>query len=61
MIKNGVIIPWIALSYRHCDEELALTENAIDRTFAVYKQALEQGVDKFLVGPAIKPVFRKYN
>lgn len=61
MIKNGVIIPWIALCYRHSEEELSFTESAIDKTFAVYKQALEQGVDKFLVGPAIKPVFRKYN
>ncbi len=61
MIRNGVMMPWIALSYRHGEEELAITERAIDITFAVYRKALDEGVDKYLKGPVIKPVFRKYN
>jgi len=61
MIRNGVLMPWIALSYRHGEEELAATERAIDAAFTVYRKALEDGVDKYLVGPAIKPVFRKHN
>lgn len=61
MIRNGVLMPWIALSYRHGDQELAATEHAIDRTFTVYRRALEEGVDNYLDGPIIKPVFRKYN
>lgn len=61
MIRNGVLMPWIALSYRHGEEELAVTERAIDATFNIYRKALEEGVEKYLVGPAIKPVFRKHN
>jgi glutamate-1-semialdehyde 2,1-aminomutase len=61
MIRHGVLIPWIALSYRHGEAELAFTEQAADKAFAVYRRALDQGVDKHLVGPAIKPVFRKFN
>jgi glutamate-1-semialdehyde 2,1-aminomutase len=61
MIRQGVLMPWIALSYRHGAEELAITELAIDATFKVYRRALDEGVEKYLVGPAIKPVFRKYN
>jgi glutamate-1-semialdehyde 2,1-aminomutase len=61
MIRNGILMPWIALSYRHGDAELSATEHALDRTFAVYRRALEEGVEKYLQGPAIKPVFRKYN
>lgn len=61
MIRNGVLMPWIALSYRHDEVELTATEQALDATFAVYRKALEQGVEKYLVGPAIKPVFRKHN
>jgi glutamate-1-semialdehyde 2,1-aminomutase len=61
MIRNGVLIPWIALSYRHGDEELAITERAIDRTFSIYSRALDEGVEKYLKGPVIKPVFRKHN
>lgn len=61
MIRNGVLMPWIALSYRHGETELAATERALDAAFAVYRKALDEGTEKYLVGPAIKPVFRKHN
>ena len=61
MIKNNVLMPWIALSYRHGDAELAITEAALDKTFTVYKRALIEGADKYLEGPIVRPVFRKYN
>ncbi len=61
MIRNGVLMPWIALSYRHGAAELAATEKALDATFSVYKKALERGVDGLLQGPVIKPVFRTHN
>ena len=61
MIRNGVLMPWIALSYRHGEEELAMTERAIEQTFKTYRLALDEGVEKYLNGPAIKPVFRKNN
>lgn len=61
MINNGVLMPWIAQSYAHKDTELDLTLSAARKALGVYKQALEQGVEKFLVGPAIKPVFRQFN
>lgn len=61
MVRNGVMMPWIALSYRHGPAELAATERALEQSFAVYRRALEEGVEKYLVGPAIKPVFRKHN
>ena len=61
MIKNGVLMPWIALCYRHGENELAITEDAISKTFSVYRLALRDGVDKYLDGVSIKPVFRKYN
>lgn len=61
MIRNGVLMPWIALSYRHGEAELAATEQAVDRSFGVYCKALEEGVAKYLDGPVIKPVFRKHN
>ena len=61
MVRNGVLMPWIALSWRHGDVELAMTETALDSAFKIYRKALEDGVDRYLVGPAIKPVFRKTN
>lgn len=61
MIRNGVLMPWIALSYRHGEQELALTGQALEKAFAVYARALEEGTEKYLNGPVIKPVFRKFN
>ena len=61
MIKNGVLIPWIAISYAHGEKELKLTKIALEKTFKVYKKAVDQGYEKYLVGDVIKPVFRKYN
>jgi len=61
MLRAGVMMPWLALSYRHGDAELAATEQALDHALSVYRQALDQGVDKYLEGPVIKPVFRTHN
>jgi glutamate-1-semialdehyde 2,1-aminomutase len=61
MIRNQVLMPWIALSWRHGEQELLITSKALDLALPVYRRALEEGVDRYLVGPVIKPVFRKYN
>ncbi len=61
MIKHGVLIPWVALSTAHTDIELEITLDAAKKAMKIYAQALEDGVEKYLVGPAIKPVFRKNN
>ena len=61
MIKNGVLIPWIALSYAHGEKELKITKNALEKTFEVYKKAVDEGFEKYLIGEVIKPVFRKFN
>lgn len=61
MVKNGVLMPWIALSYAHGEKELEITFKAVRAALEVYKKALNEGVEKYLVGPAIKPVFRKHN
>ena len=61
MIKNGVLIPWVALSYAHGENELEKTKIALEKTFEVYKKAVDEGYEKYLVGSSIKPVFRKFN
>lgn len=61
MIKNKVLMPWIALSYSHGENELEITQNALEKTFKVYKKAVDEGFDRYLKGNVIKPVFRKFN
>ena len=61
MVRNGVLMPWIALCYRHGNEEMNRTEAAIEKTFSIYRKALDEGVNRYLESAVIKPVFRKYN
>lgn len=61
MINNKVLMPWIAISYSHGQNELDYTLDATRKALIIYKKALEQGVEKYLVGRAVKPVFRKFN
>lgn len=61
MLKRGVMMPWISIAQAHGDTEMALTLDAVDGALGVYAQALDTGVEQFLRGPAIKPVFRSHN
>ncbi len=61
MLRNGVMMPWIALAWRHGDKELEITEKALDQSFTIYKKALEYGIENYLKESPIRPVFRKYN
>ena len=61
MLKNKVLMPWISIAYRHKIKEFDMTMNAIENTLNVYKKALVNGVKRYLKGPTVKPVFRRYN
>lgn len=61
LMKRGVMMPWIAVSQSHGAAELAQTLEAVDGALGVYAQALDGGVEHFLQGPAIRPVFRTHN
>ena len=61
LLRRGVMMPWIAFSQSHGAAELELTLTALDGALGVYAQALDAGVERHLVGPAIKPVFRPRN
>jgi glutamate-1-semialdehyde 2,1-aminomutase len=61
LLKRGVMMPWVAISQSHGPAELQLTLEALDDALGVYAQALDGGVEKFLQGPAIRPVFRSHN
>jgi glutamate-1-semialdehyde 2,1-aminomutase len=61
MLKREVLMPWIALSQAHGEAELAITAEALDGALGVYARALGDGVEHYLDGPAVKPVFRTFN
>jgi glutamate-1-semialdehyde 2,1-aminomutase len=61
MIKNRILMPWIALSFAHGEKELDMTLSATRNSLYIYKRALNEGCNKFLFGKTIKPVFRTRN
>lgn len=61
MIKNGILMPYIAPAFEHTDREVELTLDVARKAFKVYADALNGNVDDFIMGNVIKPVFRKYN
>jgi glutamate-1-semialdehyde 2,1-aminomutase len=61
MIKRGVLAPSFVVSFSHTDQDIDLTLERVGESLLVYKRALSDGVDKYLIGRAVKPVFRKFN
>jgi glutamate-1-semialdehyde 2,1-aminomutase len=61
MIQQGFLTPSLVVSYSHSDADIARTIEGVGEVLQVYKKALEDGVDKYLVGRPVKPVFRKFN
>ncbi len=62
MVRNGVLIPYVAPSFSHGEKELEKTKNAVAKALTVCKKAIqENNISKYLEGPVVKPVFRKYN
>lgn len=60
MLRGGVLMPWVALSYAHKKAELEKTLEAARAALRVYAQAVDVGFERFLHGPAAKPVFRPF-
>ncbi len=61
MVKQRILIPYIAISYSHREQDLEQTLAAVAQSAVVYRNALDEGVARYLTGPEVKPVFRKYN
>jgi glutamate-1-semialdehyde aminotransferase len=62
MIRRGILYQGIlSPCYSHTTEDIDWMLAAFDESCEVFSRALEKGVEHYLVGPEIKPVFRKYN
>ena len=60
-IKRGLIAPSLVVSYSHTDSDINRTLDAINESLFVYRRALDEGVEKYLVGRPVKPAIRSYN
>jgi len=59
-IRRGLILPSLVISYAHSDEDVDVTIEGIGEALGIYKQALENGVENYLVGRPVQPAFQQY-
>jgi glutamate-1-semialdehyde 2,1-aminomutase len=60
-IRRGVLTPSLLVSYSHTDADIDFTVAAIDGALAVYRRALDDGVERYLIGRPSQAVYRRYN
>ena len=60
-IRRGVLMPSLVVSYSHDDEDIDRTVAALDGALGVYRQALDGGVERFLIGRPSEIVMRSHN
>lgn len=60
-MRRGLLMPSLVISYSHSDDDLQRTIDGIAAALQVYRRALEEGIDRYLEGRPVKPVFRKFN
>lgn len=61
LIQRGVIAPSFVVSYSHSDADIDKTAEAVCEAHKVYRKALEEGIEKYLHGRAVKPVNRRFS
>ncbi len=61
MIKRGILAPSFVVSYAHTDPDIDQTIAAVDGALEIYRRAIEEGVDRYLVGRSVQPVMRPNN
>lgn len=60
-IRRGILMPSLVVSYSHTSEDIDLTIETIDAALAVYRQALDNGVEHYLAGRPSQIVMRYSN
>ncbi len=62
MIARGVLFQGVFFPcYTHTNEDVDQIVRAFEASCAIYREAVDRGVKKFLTGAPCRPVFRKYN
>ena len=60
-MRRGLLMPSLVVSFAHTDADIDRTIEVIGEALCIYQKALAEGVEKYLVGRPVKPVFRMYN
>jgi glutamate-1-semialdehyde 2,1-aminomutase len=60
-LKRGILMPSLVVSFAHTDDDIDRTIEAVGEALAVYRRALDGGIERFLQGRPVQPVFRPRN
>ncbi len=60
-IQRGLIMPSLVVSFAHTDADIDYTIAAVGEALAVYRRALDEGIEHYLIGRPVQPVFRTFN
>lgn len=58
LIRGGVLAPSFVVSHSHRDEDIDRTVEVAAAALAVYRRAIDDGAEKYLIGRPVQPVFR---
>ena len=61
LLTRGVLAPNLVVNLAHTDGVIAQTLEAVAGAAEVYRRALAEGVEKYLAGRPVAPVFRRFN
>jgi glutamate-1-semialdehyde 2,1-aminomutase len=60
-LHRGLLAPSFIMSYSHTDADIDRTVEIVSESLLVYRDALTNGVEKYLKGRPVKPVYRRFN
>ena len=60
-LSRGLLAPSLCVSYSHTDAVIDKTVEIIHEALVVYKKALSEGIEKYLVGRPVQQVYRRFN
>ena len=60
LLKRGILASSLVVNYSHSEADIDRTIDAFDEAFAVYRRALDDGLEHYLAGRPVKPVFRTF-
>lgn len=60
-IKRGLLATSFVVNYSHSDQDIARTCEIVHEALVVYRKALDEGIEKYLIGRPVKPVFRPFS
>ena len=58
-IRRGLLMPSLVVNFSHGPDEVQLTIDGVAGALEVYRRALDDGIENYLVGRPVQPIYRR--